>query len=73
MPGSATYFRSDDSFKKDSCQILAKVCALNTGKPHLLRNIVVTLTDRHDMTIIVYHIRKAIKQQEQLNEKNDRL
>ena len=34
IPGLATYFRfSFRFFKKDSCQLLAKVCARSTGKP----------------------------------------
>ena len=32
IPGLATYFRfSSRFFKKGSCQLLAKVCALSTG------------------------------------------
>ena len=32
IPGQATYFRfSFRFFKKDSCQLLAKVCARSTG------------------------------------------
>ena len=32
IPGLATYFRfSSRFFKKDSCQLLAKVCAQSTG------------------------------------------
>ena len=34
IPGLATYFRfSFRFFMKDSCQLLAKVCARSTGKP----------------------------------------
>ena len=34
IPGLATYFRlSFRFFKKSSCQLLAKVCARNTGYP----------------------------------------
>ena len=34
IPGLATYFRfSFRFFKKDSCQLLAKVCAQSTGQP----------------------------------------
>ena len=53
IPGLATYFRfSFRFFKKGSCQLLAKVCA-------------VRLTDRPDMTLDVYRGRKTTMQQQQ--------
>ena len=53
IPGLATYFRfSFRFFKKGSCQLLAKVCA-------------VRLTDRPDMTLDVYRGRKTTTQQQQ--------
>ena len=55
IPGLATYFRfSFRFFKKGSCQLLVKVCARSTGKPHRPRKSVVRLTDRPDMTLDVY-------------------
>ena len=73
IPGLATYFRfSFCFFKKDSCQLLAKVCARSTGKRlgglNLPRKSVVRLTDRPDMTLDVYRGRKTtIQQQQQLH------
>ena len=70
IPGLATYFRfSFRFFKKDSCQLLAKLCARSIlvnrlGGLKLPRKSVVRLTGRPDMTLDVYHERtKTIQQQ----------
>ena len=69
IPGLATYFRfSFRFFKKGSCQVLAKVCAVlvnRLGGLSLPRESVVRLTDRPDMTLDVYRGRKTSKQQQQ--------
>ena len=70
IPGLATYFRfSFRFFKKGSCQLLAKVCARSTGYRlgglSLPRKSVVRLTDRPDMTLVVYRGRKTTMQQQQ--------
>ena len=66
IPGLATYFRfSFRSFKKGSCQLLAKVRVNRSGGLSLPRKSVVRLTDRPDMTIDVYRGRKTTKQQQQ--------
>ena len=69
-PGLATYFRfSFRFFKKDSSQLLAKVCARvlvnRLGGLSLPRKSVVRLTDRPDMTLDVYRGRKTTMQQQQ--------
>ena len=54
--------------KKDSCQLLAKVCAVlvnRLGGLSLPRKSVVRLTDRPDMTLDVYRERKTTMQQQQ--------
>ena len=70
IPGLATYFHfSFRFFKKDSCQLLAKVCARSTGEPlrvlSLPRKSVGRLTGRPDMTLDVYRGRKTTMQQQQ--------
>ena len=68
IPGLATYFHfSIRFFKKGSCQLLAKVCARSMvnrlGGLSLPRKSVVRLTDRADMTLDVYRVRKTTIQQ----------
>ena len=65
IPGLATYFRFSFrfSFKKGSCQLLAKyvheVLVNRLGGLSLSRKSVVRLTDRPDMTLDVYRGRKT--------------
>ena len=50
---------------KSICQLMAKRCALSTGnlpRGGLPRNSVDRITDRPDMTLAVYHGRKASTQ-----------
>ena len=64
-PDLATYFcLSFRFFKKDSCQLLAKVCVQvnRLGGLSLPRKSVVRLTDRPDMTLDVYRGRKTTMQ-----------
>ena len=69
IPGLAIYFRfSFRFFKKDSCQLLAKVPVNRLGGLSLHRKSVVRSADRPDMTLDVYRGRKAtIQQIQQLN------
>ena len=70
-PGFYTFVSPSADFKKGHCQLLAKVCARNTGKPHLgglnlPRKSVFGLTDCPNMTINVYHGSKATTQEQHI-------
>ena len=74
IPGLATYFCfSFRFFKKESCQLLAKVPYVHEvlvnrlGGLSLPRKSVVRLTDHPDMTLDVYHGRKTTKQSKNKN------
>ena len=68
IPGLATYFRfSFRSFKKGSCQLLAKVLLNRLVGLSLPRKCVVRLTDRPDMTLDFYRGRKTAIQQKRPN------
>ena len=69
IPGLATYFRfSFRFFKKGSCQLLAKVRSTDSpfkrSKP--AQESVARLTDRPDMILDVYRVRKTTIQQQQI-------
>ena len=79
IPESSTFFPEDLAlkifllpfflfrcFEKSNCQLMAKECMLSTDKVPLgglLGNNVVRITDRPDMTSVVYLGRKVINKQ----------